>query len=69
MRTIQVTIFETAEEYFDACPLKDAYVVFDGRTMPRFSGNRALEYEFDNVSQSDLVETAFVRLKGKVHLT
>ena len=73
MRTYQVTVYETAKEFFDHFPDEDteAYLVLDfDSDHPRFSGKGSLAYEFDEcVTQDTLVEVTFARVGVRVYLT
>lgn len=72
-------IFETAEEFFKACDpgsqMKPTVptsvsVVFDGSSLPRFTGEDAHKFGFSGkVTQSDMITVAFRIAGSKVHIT
>lgn len=71
-------IFETADEFFEACDptgkrkpdVPDTvYVVFDGEMDPRLSGDGHGQFGLENISQSDMTKAAFRLLASRVKIT
>ncbi len=74
----QKVVFETAEEYFEACNpngeirlnVPDTVgVVFDGSMNPRLEGKGSEKFGLEDISQSDMIAAAFRRAGSSVHIT
>ncbi len=73
-----LTVFETADEFFEACDPngeikptvpETVYVVFDDSLDPSLSGDGAKKFALGDITQSEMMYVAFRRAGSGVHLT